>query len=755
MKKMTILATSIALALTGCGSDSGSNNGEVAAGGIIVTGMDGYYQNAVVFDDINNNGVLDTASDLIYGITDSNGQLTLDADTALTGALALQVIAPGGDAQSKLIAYDSTTYAGIYTIDTDYPSTSLKELVLRTPATLVSSVAAVISPITDLVAISLEGNDNPTNEEISSAESDVATSLGIDVADIYSDYIVDDNSSNHKKAQILAASKANASEDDYEAAAELVAAEAERAVSEMSADNLNDINDVPVVVITGDATTSYSAVSVSNSTANVTTTTRNTIQTGLNGLNAQQGIAISAQTFDVSDLFNDTDLGDSTPTITLNYSSATTTGITITLDDTTLTVSASEVLANEDISFTLSINDIASDSSIVGDAVASFTLPVEAQNNVPTVNADAFSSIQAEITGWTLIEGDLFENSFTIESLFEDADGDTLLYFGSTDSGLDVEITDVTVVVSGTPSTSGSGFRLSIMAADDESEEFVNFDLPEIEEGFSPTPSNTHALEGNTWYYLEHGYSDGDDTIEDYTRVWCDSILFEDGIVYTNQRSIANKTTCDATATSATGTYEVVDGVLSATLTMYGESDTSVMSIASDADDISTGAKVVSAFGERYTYFNSQEDVQQRISINSDDGPSARSFAMYLPDDTDADWNLGALSVSLSDNVSSGDTGNMDANIFFDVPNESFDCSMVDEFYDDFIFTGDDIFDNYSNECYTNEENGVSYAAIDFDLPTLTVGNVYSIIGRVLDSKGQYIEAVKYNITWTGTGNNE
>lgn len=76
MNKVSLLAASVAIALTGCGgSDSGSNS---ASNGVVITGFDGYFKNAVVFEDTNNNGQWDT-QESILGLTDEKGQLTLAA----------------------------------------------------------------------------------------------------------------------------------------------------------------------------------------------------------------------------------------------------------------------------------------------------------------------------------------------------------------------------------------------------------------------------------------------------------------------------------------------------------------------------------------------------------------------------------------------------------------------------------------------------------------------------------------------------
>lgn len=102
MKQMTLLAVSVAMALSGCGGGSDGSSGETAAQGTTITAFDGYFYQAVVFDDTNNDGVLTIGTDTIFDLTDENGQYTLPADTEISGSLALQTLIPGGDCANRL-----------------------------------------------------------------------------------------------------------------------------------------------------------------------------------------------------------------------------------------------------------------------------------------------------------------------------------------------------------------------------------------------------------------------------------------------------------------------------------------------------------------------------------------------------------------------------------------------------------------------------------------------------------------------------
>ena len=59
-----------------------------------------------------------------------------------------------------------------------------------------------------------------------------------------------------------------------------------------------------------------------------------------------------------------------------------------------------------------------------------------------------------------------------------------------------------------------------------------------IEEAPLP-PVDGHPLEDSTWYFLERG-SNG----TNYAQVWCDTVRFEDGEIFYNDRDLSNKTEC-------------------------------------------------------------------------------------------------------------------------------------------------------------------------------------------------------------------
>lgn len=89
MEKVSLLEASIAITLSGCGGSGGFSDGS-NQGGIVITGFDGYFKNAVVFYDVGQSGVLEVGADTIFGVADKDGKITLRSDTEISGKLALK-----------------------------------------------------------------------------------------------------------------------------------------------------------------------------------------------------------------------------------------------------------------------------------------------------------------------------------------------------------------------------------------------------------------------------------------------------------------------------------------------------------------------------------------------------------------------------------------------------------------------------------------------------------------------------------------
>ncbi|EHH2479508.1 hypothetical protein KY858_003015 [Vibrio vulnificus] len=919
MKKVSLLAASVAIALTGCGgSDSGSgSNGNVAPGGVIVTGFDGYFNQAVVFDDINNNGQLDLDSDNVFGLTNQKGQITLAKDTEIKGSLALKTLRPG-DVEKELavklaaLSPENDTYSDFmntYTTDMDHEGQPMaNSVVFRAPiAGEKADSNMVISPITDLVAIEMGKNANLSLEE---ASVNVSTLLGAtDEQPInpFSDFVKDAKTNLasaqlHKTAQILTESKAK-NPTEYTKNATAIAStakdEAKEIVTESNIGTDEVLNTTPVInpskpevavtnykllvnaaakaelthtfaaldiqegvvathtitlpenlfidrfegretpVAASDATingkgiiltlnngvitltteaalltqdkftvtvtaddratangevlnklseTFSFTVELSNTAPEVDGDVQTSLQTHIDSWKLAQGVEFKNE-LDMSGLFTDRE-GDEL-TITTNINTVIP-GLTSTFDKATgkLTISGRPASAHPAQRFTVIAND-GHVATRIESHPASFDLPAVTQGEIKT-NATVLAELKAEASTWTLQVGQAFENTLDISKLFEDSiSGDVEYYahYAAHDNmpaknpipGVKVSV-DASGLVSltGTPTAETNGVILYVAKGinfsggeeNDVESEMVEILLPNVQPSDVTPEPEAHPLEGKTWYMLEHGSDDGNDYDEyDYSRVWCDSIRFEDGIVYGNVRSEANRTTCgEATTQTENATYKVENGQLIATFHFeeggIPQIESFAVEMAGDANEISQGAKTIVhrsvssnvSEAERYTYYSSKADAEARIQVRSDDVADKRFGYIYLPAEQNNTYNLGMVSFALVEN-----SQGYNAYLNFDVEGKDFSCATVNEFYKSFKLTGNDLATSFgqheiSGSCNTITDEEFTYASIYFNLSEiqdLAVDNIYSFIGKTVDKNGEYAEAVKFNIKWTGTGNNE
>ncbi|EGQ9938801.1 hypothetical protein KZY42_003838 [Vibrio vulnificus] len=776
MKKVSLLAASVAIALTGCGgSDSGSgSNGNVAPGGVIVTGFDGYFNQAVVFLDKDNNGKLDIGSDTIFGLTDKEGRRTIPAGTQ--GVLALQTLTPGGTVQTALANHAPETYAGKYTIDMDHPTQAMAhEVVLRAP-----SKSTVISPLSDLVAIEMASG---TSEE--EAILKVSTALGgtpEQPIKLLSNFIdgADKNVSLHKTAQILTESKA-ANPSSYEKKATQFAEQAGKIVGDLTEDQVKEVNYKPVIKDTAPNEDTLVPTEVINNKLTVSESAQSRVQNSLNALTIVQDEHFTTAHISIANLFDDPDQAPLAVT-TSGESTFDEAGLIATFSGSDLVLSANTagIIKAGVFTIILQSQDKAADGSQVGSPVSTkFTLKVDSANLAPIVDKEVETQIQREIEGWQLQEGELFSQTISLTPLFTDTDGEiksTKVGLGGVVDGLssNTDLDNLIVTISGTPKMEwNQKGKITLQVTDDKNaeSETVTFLMPEVKAGVTPPPE-THPLEGKTWYMLEHGSDDGNDYDEyDYSRVWCDSIRFEDGIVYGNVRSEANRTTCgEATTQTENATYKVENGQLIATFHFeeggIPQIESFAVEMAGDANEISQGAKTIVhrsvssnvSEAERYTYYSSKADAEARIQVRSDDVADKRFGYIYLPAEQNNTYNLGMVSFALVEN-----SQGYNAYLNFDVEGKDFSCATVNEFYKSFKLTGNDLATSFgqheiSGSCNTITDEEFTYASIYFNLSEiqdLAVDNIYSFIGKTVDTNGEYAEAVKFNIKWTGTGNNE
>ncbi|HCE1931175.1 TPA: hypothetical protein ACN33E_001691 [Vibrio parahaemolyticus] len=767
MNKVSLLAASVAIALTGCGgSDSGSSS---ASNGVVITGFDGYFKNAVVFEDTNNNGQWDT-QESILGLTDEKGQLTLAAKPEKT--LALQTLVPNGAKQKQLIALDVKKYAGTYTVDMDHPSQAMAhEIVFRAP-----SSSNVISPITDLVAIEMAKDPSITEED---AKANVNKALGGSEEapiDLYSDFVegATKNAELHKTAQILTESKAQ-NPTNYEKKATEFAQAANQEVDRLvaSGENINDPSLRPVITDSTPNSDNLAPETVVNNKLTVNETVEDAAEDKLDKLpKIVKGAAFDGVELNIEGLFKDKDQSLVSTKLTHNLAG---TGIEVEQVGNLIVLHPTAIVEKSgDFEIVLTAQDKNSNGDVLSTVSTVFEIEIESANLPPMVVEAEQARLQSIVDGWYLQQGELFEQTLDISGLFQDKDGQITDY--SADyvgiEGLSaIEDGNAIITIKGTPTKAGeSGAALTISATDGHTAVQIALSMPEVKEGVTPPPT-AHPLEGKTWYYLEHGSDDGDDNDEfDYSRVWCESIKFEGGVVYGNVRSSENRTECtDADTQKEQATYKVENGRLIATFQFEedGESLTESfeVDVAGNADELAKGAKTIvqrpialDEKAERYTYFADAANAESRIQVKSDDSYDKRFGYIYLPAEQDNVYDLGMVSFALVE----GSQG-YKAYINFDVEGKDFSCDTIDEFYKSFTFSGNDLTTPYSQHyiggsCNTITDEEYDYASIYFDLSqiqSLDVKNIYSFIGYANDKNAEYIEAVKFNIEWTGEGDNE
>ncbi|EJG0704411.1 hypothetical protein C4G67_RS09665 [Vibrio parahaemolyticus] len=769
MNKVSLLAASVAIALTGCGgSDGGSSS---ASNNVVITGFDGYFKNAVVFEDTNNNGQWDT-QESILGLTDEKGQLTLAAKPEKT--LALQTLVPNGAKQKQLIALDAKKYAGTYTVDMDHPSQAMAhEIVFRAP-----SSSNVISPITDLVAIEMAKDPSITEED---AKANVNKALGGSEEapiDLYSDFVegATKNAELHKTAQILTESKAQ-NPTNYEKKATEFAQAANQEVDRLvaSGENINDPSLRPVITDSTPNSDNLAPETLVNNKLTVNETVEDAAEDKLDKLpKIVKGAAFDGVELNIEGLFKDKDQSLVSTKLTHNLAG---TGIEVEQVGNLIVLHPTAIVEKSgDFEIVLTAQDKNSNGDVLSTVSTVFEIEIEIESaNLPPMVVEAEQArLQSIVDGWYLQQGELFEQTLDISGLFQDKDGQITDY--SADyvgiEGLSaIEDGNAIITIKGTPTKAGeSGAALTISATDGHTAVQIALSMPEVKEGVTPPPT-AHPLEGKTWYYLEHGSDDGDDNDEfDYSRVWCESIKFKGGVVYGNVRSSENRTECtDADTQKEQATYKVENGRLIATFQFEedGESLTESfeVDVAGNADELAKGAKTIvqrpialDEKAERYTYFADAANAESRIQVKSDDSYDKRFGYIYLPAEQDNVYDLGMVSFALVE----GSQG-YKAYINFDVEGKDFSCDTIDEFYKSFTFSGNDLTTPYSQHyiggsCNTITDEEYDYASIYFDLSqiqSLDVKNIYSFIGYANDKNAEYIEAVKFNIEWTGEGDNE
>ncbi|WP_298941537.1 putative Ig domain-containing protein [uncultured Psychromonas sp.] len=724
INKKTCLAASIALALTACGGSGGSDSGSDST----ITAIDGYLANAELWVDTNDNLTLDSGDTVLPEKSDEKGQFTLPADQQ---GHAVFIKAIAGETIDSVRGVVSTDFE------------------LSAPAG-----STVANPMTNMVVQQLEADSTRTLTQADAEDAVIKliqdSGLTASRELIFGDYLADTSDQQAQALNIIGeilVDNAGLSNAGLSIESQL------QITSEVA------IEVQKVVEVQGSLTNFYPTVTMNNGEVEVAVNSRPEVAGTIETQTLEYQDTLTE--IDVTELFSDADQDSLTYQLVLKGSEQ--------LNGLTIIPSTGIISGTPTVAGTFEYQAFAYDGKARSYPI-NFTVIVETENAAPTFNEEIATLLQTEVSTWVLTVGEAVDYELDISALFTDAESDVLTYTFNTNlssggnSGLSFSEQNGTLTFSGTPSNAKEAqtSTLFIYAEDSVNDKTeVSFTLPEITE--STTPSQTlNTLEGNKWYFTEHG-SFNDNPAQ---QVWCDTFEFTDGIIYRSVRTSANLTTCPNNASTEVGSYTIGDNlnILNASLSFTEGNETitenRTYTVQATDDNIENAILVLSKptdsneDGGLYTYFSTAAAAESRINIKSDDGAAIRDVEVYLPSEETLNWKKGLISVSLLENNNSQDSGIFDANITFNLGDEGVTCDQLQESFSDFTITSNDGTINSDFDCYEDSDEGS--ANIDLDIfEELTEDTVYSIIGYTNSGENEYIEKVKFNIEWTGTGNNE
>ncbi|HCE2375524.1 putative Ig domain-containing protein [Vibrio parahaemolyticus] len=545
MNKMSLLAASVAIALTGCGGGSGSDNTSTTQSGLEITAIDGYLKNAAVWVDTNENLVLDTGEDTkLDVVTNEYGKFTLPEEYK-SQTVFIQAVA----------GQTEDTTRGIVTETFSLASTSGSSVVNPMTNMVVSKVAKQLAsdPTLDVVAAKKAAKEEVVAKLTQSG-------LNVDASMIFGDYIAKADES--KEAQALNAigealvDNADIDVENQLEVADLVAKEANDII-----ENNGDMTDFsPVITVPKD-----------DSPIVVEKNHRPTSSQVVEPITVVLGDAITSFTASFTDIDADTLTYELKALKLANGLNG------LSINSTTGAISGTPESAGV---FTYQV--FATDEHKARSYPLTFTVTVEAPNTAPVVNEGVKAQLQVEVDAWHWVEGEQPVDTLNISTLFDDADSDLLTYRvlsslsknGGVDTGFQVHVDgNGNVSFDGPlPFKAAAGAESLYVYAKDSvnaDEPLVVFALPEIIEGTPIVPEppivSVADLQNKFLHFVEVG-SNG----TNYTNAWCDSIYFDSASnkLYWSNRTDANKQSCvDENLNNFTSeiTYTIEDGLIKST----------------------------------------------------------------------------------------------------------------------------------------------------------------------------------------------
>ncbi len=427
MKQISLLAASVAIALTGCGGSDSSgstpNDGKPPIGaGIVITAIDGTLQNAAVYvDKIKDDGQLCETDTQVK--TDEKGQAELPSEFA---GLTTCVKAIAGQTVDE--------DRGIVKTGFDLSAADLKD-------------GLVVSPMTHMVVEQMAADPDLSKEDAEAAVVEAVNTSGLAATpeQVFGNYIEDTSDADVAATlTVMGETLVDGQEKQLSAQEQL---EVTSKVSEQAAEEIKTnptLDNFAPVVDKGD----NGVVVTPNERPNHDTSRPVAAQS------VDLGAAIT--TIELEGLFNDDKDGSN-----LVYSVETTTG-----QLNGLTFTNNQLAGTPSKAGTYEYQLFATDTAGARSYPVIFKLTVTTPNQAPTVDDTVVTSLQAELDALTLTQGEDINQSVSATGLFQDTDGDVLTYkVTHIDSGLSITLKDDVLNILGKPVTDGQ-LTLTITAND-------------------------------------------------------------------------------------------------------------------------------------------------------------------------------------------------------------------------------------------------------------------------------------------------
>ncbi|MGR5557175.1 Ig domain-containing protein [Vibrio fortis] len=453
MKKVSLLAASVAIALSGCGGSDGGSSDGATPGGIVITAIDGYLENAQVWVDTNDNLKLDSEDKKLDSSTNANGEITLPNEykdkAVFIKAIAGQTI-------------DKTR--GLVTSNFDLAATA---------------GATVISPMTNMVVEQMEANSSLTLEQAQENVVDSVTASGLEASNelIFGDYIADD-SQEAEALNVIGEVLVDNSTISVEQQLQLTSAVAEetKKVIDDPTESLEDFS--PVVEVPEDGG------------APIVTPNSRPVHDQTNGQLDPIVMVKGDAWAPINASQNFSDAEDDVLTYELKELTGKLNGLVI--DNVSGIISGTPEAVGE---FNYQI--FAKDEHQSLSYPLNLKVTVEAENTAPVLNKDEEARLQKEeVETWYLQEGEAFSQTLNISHLFKDEDGSIEgigVGLGGVVDGLSVDTDreNMLVTIHGTPTTSWNQHgKLTISVRDNDNaySEDALFLMPHVLEGAPVEP---------------------------------------------------------------------------------------------------------------------------------------------------------------------------------------------------------------------------------------------------------------------------